>query len=250
MNSNGSRRDVRVFSDSREMSDFMLETWSEIAASSLGERGLFCAALSGGKTPVDFYLRLAGLKDASLWNNTHVFLADERCVPPDHTDSNYRLLRNTFLDKVPLPGLNAHPVQVEPSNPELSASRYEHELRTFFHISRGNVPRFDLILLGIGGDGHTASLFPGSAAVKEREHLTSHVLLGQKKHDRITLTLPVINNSRNVVVLLSGENKSGIARRVIEAREASLPAALVSPSEGRLLFLLDKEAASELINGQ
>jgi 6-phosphogluconolactonase len=248
MNAGGDPTDVRVFAGREEMADFMERTWRETASGSIKARGLFCAALSGGKTPVDFYLRLAGLKDASFWNKTHIFLADERCVPPDHADSNYRLLRDTFLDSVLLPAQNVHPVTVEPSSPELSAARYEAELTNFFRLSRGMLPRFDLILLGIGEDGHTASLFPGSFAVTEMDHFTAHVLLGESKHDRITLTLPVINNAENVVVLMRGENKSRIARRVIEARDSSLPASLVRPREGRLLFLLDRKAASELSN--
>ncbi len=238
--------DVHVFSGGDEMADFMLRTWCETAGDSIKARGFFCAALSGGKTPVDFYRRLAGLKETSFWDKTHIFLADERCVPPDHADSNYRLLRNTFLDSVPLPPQNTHPVPVDPSSPELSAVRYEIELKTFFRLSSGMLPRFDVILLGVGEDGHTASLFPGSAAVNEMEHLTAHVLLGESKHNRITLTLPVINNAKNVAVLLSGENKSEAAKRVIEARDASLPASLVEPRDGRLMFLLDRMAASQL----
>ncbi len=240
--------DVHVFSGGDEMADFMLRTWCETAGDSIKARGFFCAALSGGKTPVDFYRRLAGLKEASFWDKTHIFLADERCVPPDHADSNYRLLRSTFLDKVPLPPQNAHPVPVNPSSPELSAVRYETELKTFFRLSSGMLPRFDMILLGVGEDGHTASLFPGSAAVNEMEHLAAHVLLGESKHNRITLTLPVINNAENVAVLLSGENKSETAKRVIEARDASLPASLVEPRDGRLMFLLDRMAALQLLN--
>ena len=227
------------------MAAFMVKKWSEIAGAAIKARGFFCAALSGGKTPVDFYLRLVELPDMTLWSKTHIFLADERCVPPDHADSNYCLLRKTFMDRVPLPPENAHPVPVDPPIPELSAARYESELKAFFRLSGNMLPKFDLILLGIGEDGHTASLFPGSEAVKEMERLTSYVLLGESKHNRITLTLPVINNAENVAVLLSGRGKSSIAKRVIESGDVSLPASRVRPDKGRLLFLLDREAASE-----
>lgn len=238
--------DVRIVSGQDEMADVMLQTWMDIGSSAIKAHGFFCAALSGGKTPVDFYLRLPDIKDEAFWGRTHIFLADERCVSPDHPDSNYRLLRQTFLDVVSIPSQNIHAVPFEPSDPELSAARYESGLKTFFRLSGGMLPRFDLILLGIGEDGHTASLFPGSGAVQETEHLTASILLSESKHNRVTLTLPVINNAGNVVVLLRGDSKSLIARRVIEARDVSLPASLIKPSEGKLLFLLDKRAASEL----
>lgn len=250
MNADSNRTVIRVFPGTGEMADFTLGEWLKIASASIKARGLFCAALSGGKTPIDFYLRLAGLKSASVWNKTHIFLADERYVPPDHADSNYRLLRDTFLDKVPIPEANTHRVPVEESSAELSAAGYERELTNFFRLHGGMPPRFDLILLGIGEDGHTASLFPGSSAAGEKERLTAYVLLGESKHKRITLTLPVINNAENVAVLLSGGNKARIARRVIEARDVSLPASLVRPRDGRLLFLLDRKAALELADHQ
>lgn len=246
MNDHGGPIETHVFPDGGEMADFMVQTWCKTAFDSIRARGLFCAALSGGKTPVDFYHRLAGLKDASFWEKTHIFPADERCVPLAHIDSNYRLFRETFLDRISIPPKNAHPVPVEPSNPELSSTRYEVELRTFFQLSPGMLPRFDLILLGVGEDGHTASLFPNSAAVSEQEHLTSYTLLDKGSHDRVTLTLPVINNAANVTVLLLGDKKSQIARRVIGARDTSLPASLVMPRDGRLQFLLDRKAASKL----
>lgn len=248
MNGGGNKAEVRVFSGSAEMAAFMLKQWRETAAGAITARGFFCAALSGGKTPVDFYQLLAGLKDPALWDHTHIFLADERCVPQDNIDSNYHMLRTTFLDQTPIKDENVHPVAVEPSSAELSAARYEAELKSFFRLSRGTLPRFDLILLGIGEEGHTASLFPGTEAVREKERLTADVPLAGSRHDRITLTLPVINNSRNVIVLLRGENKAAIARRVIQVRDTSLPASLVSPGDGRLMFLLDEKAASELQN--
>ncbi|MEJ2695825.1 MAG: 6-phosphogluconolactonase [Candidatus Sulfobium sp.] len=250
MNTGNNQTSVHVFPGGDEMADFMVQKWCETASLTIKRNGFFCAALSGGHTPVEFYNRLAGLEDISLWNNTHIFLADERCVPPDHDDSNYRLLRNTFLDRVPVPSQNIHAVPVEPSSAEVSAVRYELVLTDFFGLSRGMPPRFDLILLGIGEDGHTASLFPGSEAVKETEHLTASVPLDKRRHDRVTLTLPVINSARNVAVLLSGDNKCEIAERVIEARDASLPASLVRLRDGRLIFLLDSKAASKLSIGR
>ena len=246
MNAGGNPTDVRVFATEEEMNSFMLDTWFETAPDSIETRGFFCAALSGGKTPVGFYRRLAGLKDSPLWESTHIFLVDERCVPPEHADSNYRLLCDTFLEGVHISPKNIHPVPIDPVNYELSSARYEAQLKTFFGLSGGMLPRFDLILLGIGEDGHTASLIPGSLALKEKEHLTSYVPLGDSRHDRITLTLPVINNARNVTVLLSGTNKSGIAKRVIEGQDRSLPASHIKPRDGKLIFLLDRKAASGL----
>ena len=139
-----------------------------------------------------------------------------------------------------------HPVPVDHADPHVSARIYEDDIRAFFHAAPGAMPRFDLILLGIGEDGHTASLFPGTPLLGDTTHAVGAVAEGEGRTGRVTLTLPVINNASEVVVLVTGTSKAPIVRRVIEERDTRLPASLIAPTEGRLSFLCDREAASEL----
>jgi 6-phosphogluconolactonase len=236
---------VRIFSERGDLLDFMVRQWLVIIRTATTERGFFAAALSGGKTPRDFFLRLSLLEDKAYWEHTHIFLADERCVPLDSPDSNYGLLRSSLLGRVPIPAENLHPVPVDPDDPVSSARKYEEELRYFFRVQKGSIPEFDFIHLGMGDDGHTASLFPQGDAVKESERLCAHVLLDGTKHNRVTLTLPLINNARNVFMLVTGGAKAATVKRVIEERDESLPAALVQP-KGTLFYVLDEAAGSEL----
>ncbi len=228
------------------MSEFMLKRWAEISRAAIEKDGFFAVALSGGKTPIDFYQKLADARGISSWEKTHIFLVDERFLPVSDPDSNYGLLRNTFLKKEQIPEENIHPVLAEGSTLESSARQYEEDLRRFFRLTRGGLPDFDLILLGIGEDGHTASLFPHSPALEDTVHLAAPVFLDEARHHRVTLTLPVINNAKNIAFLVSGKNKAAILEKVIKDRNAALPAARVNPRSGNLVFLVDLEASSRL----
>ncbi len=227
------------------MRDFMLMSWVDMMRRAIEKKECFSAALSGGKTPRDFFLRLSLLQDREYWEKTNIFLADERCVPLDSPDSNYGLIRSSLLGKVPIPAENIHPVPVDPDDPTASAEKYEEELRYFFRIQAGAFPEFDLIHLGMGEDGHTASLFPGSSSLRETDRLCAPVMMGGDKHNRVTLTLPLINNAANVFMLVTGGAKAAVVKRVLEDKDVSLPAALVNP-KGNLFYILDKEAASQL----
>jgi 6-phosphogluconolactonase len=238
---------VRVFSSRDEVSAYLIERWRNLFREAFAGRGLFTVALSGGETPRDFYKRLSRIRD-SMWNDTHVFLVDERFVPFTHSNSNFGMLSELLLFRVDIPQNNCHPVPVEGSSPEGSAKKYETEIRKFFRLRKNELPGFDLILLGIGEDGHTASLFPGDDALHDDVNLTHAVLRGGALRDRITLTLPVLNNARCVIFLVTGEKKSHVIRKVLEGRDKYLPAALVRP-KGSLTFLLDREAAAELRPG-
>lgn len=230
-----------VFKNSDEMWQFMAAKWREIASVAIKEKGYFTVALSGGKTPVGFYQRLLTIRGLP-WDKTHIFLVDERFVPPFHAESNYGMLQETLLSKIRIPPQNIHCISTLALSPHAAAEKYEKELIVFFRLHEGGIPEFDLILLGIGEDGHTASLFPGSEALKERRHLVSSVKLDILLHDRVTLTLPVINNARNVVFLLSGKHKAAVARKLIDEKDHSLPASMVKPEKGRLIFLMEREA--------
>jgi 6-phosphogluconolactonase len=239
---------VNVLNDD-EIADFVVLRWEEISREAIDAAGFFAAAVSGGKTPIPIYRRLADRKDSLPWQQTHIFLVDERFVPPHHPDSNFRMVEETLLSRVPLPLENIHPIPTEPATPYLAAQKYEEDLRRFFGASPGNFPRFDLILLGIGEDGHTASLFPGRLPLKDSKQLAAAITLDETRHSRITLTLPVINQAKNILFLVTGEDKAVIAGRVIQEGDAALPASLVRPQTGSLMFLLDRGASSRLSAG-
>jgi len=240
------QQNLLVFDDQHQMSGFMVRKWKQLSEEAIERKGVFVAALSGGKTPVNFYQTLAGKKGMLSWNKTHLFLADERFLPFEDKDSNYRLLRKTLLDKIEIPQENIHPIPTGRSTPQISARVYEEDLRIFFKLRSEQYPEFDLILLGIGEDGHTASLFPGSAVLKERDSLAAAVILDEIKYHRITLTLPVINHARQVVFLISGKSKASVLEKVVSQKDLSLPASMVNPDTGKPLFLSDLEAASKV----
>ncbi len=236
------KRTVFVFPGHEEISRYLAREWQDIAATAIEERGRFAAALSGGNTPANFYSELPNLLSGTLWSNTHLFMVDERCVPRDDKASNYRMMRETLLDHVPIPKPNVHAVITEEVTLAGAAESYEQDIRAFFKPLPGEFPCFDFILLGIGEDGHTASLFPGTPALLEEQRTVVPVLSGEARHDRITLTLPVLNNARNVYFLVMGAHKADIAKRVVSDHDPSLPASLVNPERGTLSFLLDREA--------
>lgn len=239
-------RSVFIFKNKNKMLSFIVEKWREIANESIIRKGYFSVALSGGTTPLYLYSELARLKKELPWDKTHIFIVDERHVPLTGRDSNYRMIKKTLLEKVNINKDDVHYIPTDESSPLNSAKKYEEVLRNFFNIPEDEFPELDLILLGIGEDGHTASLFPGSGVLKDRVHLAASVMLGKQKHNRITLTLPVINRAGNIIFLVTGKNKASVVKAVIEEKDSSLPASLVKPENGRLLFVLDNEAGSYL----
>jgi 6-phosphogluconolactonase len=237
---------VIVLQNEDEMADFMIKKWVEVSQAAIEREGFFSAALSGGKTPVPLYQKLALFKKGLDWEKTHIFLVDERFVPFHHPDSNYHMLKDTLLDQVPIPRQNIHPVPAGEATAEIAARKYEEDLRTFFKSSPGKIPDVDLILLGMGEDGHTASLFPGRLPFNEPGQLVAAVMLDEMRHNRITLTLPVINQAKTIIFLVTGKNKAEVLGKVIYKKDSTLPASLVAPKMGNLIFLSDLEASSQL----
>ncbi len=210
-------------------------------------KGHFRVALSGGSTPKNLYARLAsGAFPPVPWDKIYVFFGDERDVPPDHADSNYRMASQAMLSKVPVPAENVFRVPTELNNAEAAALEYEQTIRTYFNLKPGEVPRFDLILLGMGPDGHTASLFPGTAALGESSRLVVANWVEKFKSYRITFTLPLLNNAACVLFLASGAEKAAMIRQVIEEHRPELPSTRVHPQDGRLIWMLDQAAAAGL----
>jgi 6-phosphogluconolactonase len=239
-------QNVCVFDRKDDISSFVIETWREISQEAIEGKGVFCAALSGGKTPVDLYHQLSGVKEMLPWDKTHIFLVDERFVPFEHHDSNYRMLKETLLDHIPIPQGNIHPIPTERSTPQTSALAYEEDLKKFFRLSKDQFPEFDLLLLGIGEDGHTASLFPGTPVLNDTIHLAAFVSMDEMRHSRITLTLPVINHAKHILFLVVGKNKAPALQKIIDQEDTSLPASMVHPNKGKLIFVIDREANSQL----
>src|SRR5258705_8528378 len=197
------RADVAVLPSAAALADAAAARFVAAAGDAISSRGQFIVALAGGSTPRDTYLRLGteGLVSKVMWSRVHVLWGDERCVPPDHIESNYRMARETLLDRVPVPAANVHRIHGE-DDPATAAGVYEATLRTLLRI--------DLVLLGLGEDGHTASLFPGGAAVPERTRWVMAARASAASLWRITLTPAVINAAAEVLFLVSGGAKAGI----------------------------------------
>lgn len=209
----------------------------------IAERGQFTLALAGGSTPKSLYEALA-TQDLP-WDKIHIFWGDERYVPSKHPDSNERMARQAWLDQVPLPAANIHPMPTDKPDPVDAAAEYEQHLQTFFDLQPGGFPRLDLIYLGIGDDGHTASLFPHTPALQVSDRL---ITVGNKAgQPRITFTAPLINQARCVVFMVPGDNKRPALAQILaaQASDQDYPARLIHPA-GQLLWLLDSAAGGEL----
>ncbi|MCL7453395.1 MAG: 6-phosphogluconolactonase [Anaerolineae bacterium] len=216
------------------------------AQQAIGSRGRFTAALSGGSTPRALYRLLSEepFRSELPWEQVHLFWGDERCVPAGDPGSNYRMAEETLISRVPIPPGNVHRVRGE-LPPEQAARAYARDLEEFFCGPR---TRFDLVLLGLGSDGHTASLFPESPVLEETTRLAATVEADYEDRPacRITLTLPAINTSRQILFLVSGDSKAEIVRQVLSEPGGPLPAQQVRPTAGQLTWLIDEAAANRL----
>ena len=236
--------DIRILNTPQELFQAAAAEFIALASTAIRDHEKFSVALSGGSTPKSLYSVLA--RSALPWDKIFFFWSDERHVPPDHPDSNYRMAKEALLSKVPVPPENIFRVRAEEKNANVVAKDYEEALRSFFGLRPGEFPRFDLILLGLGPDGHTASLFPNTAALNETTLLVVANWVEKFKANRITFTYPVLNNAACVIFLVSGADKADMVRTVLEDGRAGLPSQRVHPVNGRLLWLLDKGAASKL----
>ncbi len=238
--------EIVIFLDPPVLAREAVQRFTDLAREAVASRGRFSVALSGGSTPGALYrlLALEPTRGQIPWAQVHIFWGDERCVPPDEPGSNYRLACDTLLDHVPIPASNVHRVRGE-LEPLAAARAYERDLNDYFCGPRA---RFDLVLLGVGGDGHTASLFPGSAALQETERLALAVEAHYEGRpaSRVTLTLPAINTARHIWFLVTGRAKADIVQAVLVGDGGGLPARRIRPTAGALTWFLDAGAASQL----
>jgi len=240
---------VHVLRDLDGIARAIAERWSQLSREAIAAHNRFHVALAGGSTPRRLYETLAALDATTApdWANTCIYFGDERAVPPDHPDSNYRMAREALLDHVPIPSGQVHRMEAEGPDREHGARAYAELLNRELPLDKEAMPAFDLILLGLGEDGHTASLFPDTDILGEHEHLVAPVYVDRLNTWRMSLTLPVINRARHVMVLVAGQSKAGIAHRVLEAPPPTppLPAQRLAPV-GSLEWFLDREAAAQL----
>jgi len=239
-------KELYVLTDIEAISHKAASVFVEFAESAITSKGNFYVAVSGGSTPRrTFALLSSEYRDKVKWDCVQFFWVDERCVPKEHKESNFKLVYDLLLSKVPLPEVNIHRIRGE-QDPAQEALRYEKDIKTSFDVE--GFPVFDLIMLGMGEDGHTASLFPNSDALNETERLAIPVYVEKLKSQRITLTLPVLNNAACVLFLVSGSSKSDVLSYILgsEGKKYKYPAGLVNPAHGELIWLVDKEAAAKL----
>jgi len=246
---------IEIVADVEAISRKAAEMIMALMAETLKTKTHFSIALSGGSTPKSLFKLLAddsALSDRVNWAKVHFFWGDERHVPPDHQDSNFRIAYETMLSKVPVQETNIHRVRAEEVDAGKAAEEYEDELRIFFNLKPDELPRFDCVLLGMGPDGHTASLFPGTEALREQKRLVVSNWVEKFQTHRITLTAQAINNADCIIFLVSGEEKAEVLREVLEGEynPELFPSQLIKPSHGKLIWLVAQSATTKLTVGK
>lgn len=238
--------EIHVVPDAAALAEAGAREFARAASDAIEDRGIFRVVLSGGSTPRALYSRLtrAPWRRSVPWDRTRFFFGDERCVPPDNERSNYRMAREMLLDPLKIPARHVLRMKGE-EEPPRAALACEQAIRGRFC---GRPARFDLVLLGLGEDGHTASLFPGTTALAERRRLVVANFVPKFSEWRLTMTLRSLNAARRVIFLVSGSEKARAAAKIVKKRRGveTLPASAVSPGRGTLLWLLDEPAASKL----
>lgn len=235
---------IKICTDFKQLARAAAQHFVVRSSEAVAQRGSFTVALSGGSTPKILFELLADPKkpfrDQIPWSRIHFFWSDERHVPPDHPESNYRMANEALLSRVPITQSNVH--RVPSDNPDAADAAAEYE-RTVVETTGQSLPQLDLILLGLGSDGHTASIFPGSDFLHETKRLVAAPWVEKLQTYRITMALPLLNNGASVVFLVSGSEKAKIVKEIFEGPE-TFPAQAIKPVRGQLLWLLDNNAAS------
>src|SRR5258707_14540337 len=244
-------QEIRILADANSIAQTAAAEFLDAARGAVREKGSFSVALAGGSTPKALYGLLAGnplLQAKVPWSKIRFFFGDERHVPPDHPESNFRMAKEAMFAKAPIDAKQVHRIKAEKRNAAEAAAQYEDDLRASFGLAADQLPGFDLVLLGMGPEGHTASLFPGTKALQEERRLVVSNLVSQLYTDRITLTPPVLNNAARVIFMVHGEEKAPALKAVLEGpyEPDQLPAQIIKPKEGKVLWLVDPTAAAML----
>jgi 6-phosphogluconolactonase len=250
-----SQREVRILKDGAAIARLAADKFLELAQAAVKERGSFSVALAGGSTPKLLYSLLAGdsaLHAAVPWDKMHLFFGDERHVGPEDAQSNFRMASDAMLSKVPVKPEQVHRMKGEYPDAEKAAREYEQELRAHFKLNEGELPRFDLVLVGMGDEGHCLSLFPGTKALHPAAGRTVvSNWVGKLFTERITITAPVANNAANIIFTVTGKEKALALKGVLEGpnEPEQLPSQLIQPVNGTLLWLVDEAAGNMLSAG-
>jgi 6-phosphogluconolactonase len=247
-------REVRILPDGTAVAKRAAQKFAEAAAAAVKEKGSFSVALAGGSTPNTLYGLLVNdpaLRAQVPWDKMQVFFGDERHVGPDHPDSNFRMATEAMIARSPMKPEQVTRIKGEYPDTEQAAREYEQAIRSSFKLVEGRFPRFDLVLLGMGSEGHTASLFPGTRALHEKQRIAVSNWVGKLLTDRITLTAPAINNAAQVIFMVTGADKAPALTAVLERvyEPDQLPAQLIQPTNGTLLWLVDTAAGGLLARG-
>jgi 6-phosphogluconolactonase len=244
-------RTIEIFPDVSAIAQKAAALYVDAAQQAARERGVFRVAMAGGSTPKSLHALLTAepFRSQLPWDKMQIFFGDERHVPPDHADSNFRMVSETFVSKSPLKPEQVFRIKAELQDTEKAAFDYEQTLRTQFTLKHGELPRFDLMLLGMGNEGHTLSLFPGTTALRDNGRLVVRTWVGKLYTERITCTAPVANNSAAVLFMIAGADKAPALKAVLEGpyEPDQLPSQLIKPANGKLFFLVDS-AAGEMLS--
>ncbi len=239
---------VLVFENSYNLANHLVKLWVNLAKESINIRKYFTVALTGGRSPLEFYSRLSEVRDFPLWSRTHVFITDERYVPPNHEYSNLKLISESLLNYVDIPYKNIHPIKTEIPSIISSAKQYEEELYSFFKLQEDALPEFDLILLALAPDAHIVSS-PQELGrkIENGRGLTEIVSCSHIKYECVRLTIPVINNARNIVFIITEAMEAKVFEEIIFNKNNSLPASHIGPQKGNLIYMTDSIVGKNII---
>jgi 6-phosphogluconolactonase len=247
-------REIRILADAAAIAKRAAQEFVQAAAAAVREKGSFNVALAGGSTPKALYSLLVNdqaLRSQVPWDKLHLFFGDERHVPPDHPDSNFRMATEAMISKSPLKPEQVTRIKGEYPNADQAALEYEKTLREYFKLNNGEYPRFDLLLVGMGNEGHTLSLFPGTKALQADGRIVVRNWIGKLCTERVTLTAPAACNAAEIIFMVTGADKACALKSVLEGpfEPDQLPAQLLQPQNGKLLWLVDAAAGSILTSG-